>query len=260
LTAFIVLVAVFGPFVAPHSPDTPIGPPFASPSTRQLFGTDVLGRDVFSRTLWGGRTVVGISLAATILGFVVGIAIGLASASATGWADDAITGGMDVILAFPQIVLALLFVSMLGTNLYLITAVVALSHMPRVARLTRGMALGVMQMEFVQATAIIGIHQSRILAREVLPNISTPLFVEFGIRLSWTIAIVAGLSFVGFGVQPPTSDWGLAINENRNAIGIQPIVVLVPAICISIFAIGTNLLAEGVARASAGVDSTGTTR
>lgn len=257
LTAFIVLLALVGPLFAPHSPSEFVGPPFSAPSHAAPLGTDYLGQDVLSRVLWGGRSVLWMSLTATVLGVAIGVLIGLIAGYARSFLDDAIMGGTDVVLAFPQIVLALLFVSMLGPKLWLIVLIVAISHAPRIARLTRSVTLEVIHREFVEAAEVLGVPRRRILAREVLPNLTTPLMVESGLRLTWSIAIVAAISFLGFGIQPPNADWGLMVNENRNGLVIQPWALVAPVICIAVFTIGANLMTEGFARAVARIDHKG---
>lgn len=254
LTAIIVVIAVIGPSVAPHTPTEFVGPPFAKPSAAAVLGTDNLGRDVLSRVLYGGWSVLWMSIAATVIGVALGLAVGLLAGYSRPWVDDLAMGGSDVVLAFPQIVLALLFVSMLGPKLWLIVLLVAISHAPRIARLARSVTLETVQREFVQSAEVLGVRKRKILSREVLPNLTTPLMVEFGVRLTWSIGIIASISFLGFGIQPPNADWGLMINENRNGLSIQPWGVVVPVVMIAIFTIGTNLIAEGVSRAVAGID------
>jgi peptide/nickel transport system permease protein len=257
ITGLIVGVALFGHWFAPYPPGEFVAPPFSPPSDVATFGTDVLGRDVLSRVLYGGRTILWLSLAATVLGVAIGVFVGLVAGYSRSWLDELLMRCSDVVLAFPQIVLALLFVSVLGAKLWLIVLIVALSHAPRVARLTRAVTLDVVQREFVQASEVLGAPRRRILAREVLPNLTTPLMVESGLRLTrltWSIGIIAGLAFLGLGVQPPAADWGLMINENRPGLVTQPWGVVLPVICIALFAIGTNLMTEGVARAVAGID------
>ena len=168
--------------------------------------------------------------------------------------------GMDVILAFPQIVFVLLFVSLLGPKLGLIVVLVALTWVPQVARVARGITSDIVHREYVESAELIGLSRRRILAREILPNVTTPLMVEYGLRLTWSIALIAAISFLGFGIQPPNADWGLMINENRNILTIQPWAVVVPAACIAVFAIGTNFIAEGISRAVAGLDRQGGVR
>jgi peptide/nickel transport system permease protein len=247
----VILVAVAGPLLAPHTPVAPIVAPYSLPSGAAPLGGDALGRDVLSRVLWGGWSVVWMSVAATGLGFIAGIAIGLVAGYARNWLDDVLTGTMDVLLAFPAIVMTLLFVSMLGPKLWLITVIVALTHAPRVARLTRGITLEVAQREFIEAAEVIGVPRSRILISQILPNLTTPLTVEFTMRLTWSIGVIAAMSFLGYGIQPPNADWGLMINENRQGLVLQPWAVLAPILFIAAFAVGTNLIGEGLARAAA---------
>jgi peptide/nickel transport system permease protein len=157
---------------------------------------------------------------------------------------------LDVILAFPQLVLVLLFVAMLGQSPWLIALLVGVGWAPSVARITRGLALQIVKREFIEAVQLIGLTRARILLREILPNIATPLLVEYGLRMTWSIGVVAAVSFLGFGVQPPNADWGLMINENRNGLVIAPWGVVLPVVLIALFTIGTNLLAEGISRSS----------
>jgi peptide/nickel transport system permease protein len=152
------------------------------------------------------------------------------------------------VLAFPQIILVLLFVSMLGTKLWLVAVLIAVSWVPQVARVARGVTSEIVEREYIQAAEVIKTPARRILRKEVLPNIITPLAVEFGLRLTWSIALVAAISFLGFGIQPPNADWGLMISENREIITIQPLPLVVPAICIALLAIGTNFVTDGLAR------------
>jgi peptide/nickel transport system permease protein len=165
--------------------------------------------------------------------------------------DDALMRTMDVVLAFPQIILVLLFVSMLGTKLWLVAVLIAVSWVPQVARVARGVTSEIVEREYIQAAEAIKVPARRILRKEVLPNIITRVAVEFGLRLTWSIALVAAISFLGFGIQPPNADWGLMISENREIITIQPLPMLVPAGCIALLAIGTNFVTEGWARAVA---------
>jgi peptide/nickel transport system permease protein len=254
LTGLIVAIALLGPLVAPHSPTEFVGVPATGPAGDAVLGTDALGRDVLSRVLYGGRTVLWMSFASAALGVAFGVVVGLVAGYSRAWVDELLMRASDVVLAFPQIVLALLFVSMLGAKLWLIVLLVAISHAPRVARLVRSVTLEITRREFVEAAEILGVPRRRILAREVLPNLMTPLMVEFGLRLTWSIGIILGISFVGLGIQPPSADWGLMIGENRAALTTQPWGVLAPVACIAVFTIGTNLITEGIARAVAGID------
>jgi peptide/nickel transport system permease protein len=247
---------LIGPLFAPHDPTAFAGTPNASPSSNALLGTDNLGRDVLSRFLWGGRSILGLSVAATAIGLVLGVMIGLTAAYARSILDDLLMRGMDVILAFPSIVLALVAVATVGPKLWLITLVVGLTTMPRVARVTRGASLEIVERDYVQAAEAMGESRFKILTGELLPNITGPLMVESSLRLTYAIGLIAGMSFLGFGLQPPRADWGLMINENRLALTVQPWGVVMPVIAIALLTIGTSLIGDGIARAAAGIDRT----
>lgn len=254
LLVFTVALAILGPLLAPHAPTTFVGPPFSSPDGAAPLGTDYLGRDVLSVLLNGGRSLLWMAFAATTLGVAGGVALGMTAAYSRNLLDDLIMRLLDVLYAFPYIVLVLLFVSLLGSSSGLIVLLVAVGWLPGVARTTRGITLEVITRDFVHAAAVIGVPRRTILLREVLPNLSTPLMVEYALRLTWSIGVIAALSFLGFGIQPPASDWGLMINQNRAGLAADPWSVLAPIICIALFAIGTNLIADGISRSLAGVD------
>jgi peptide/nickel transport system permease protein len=254
IVTVIVLIAILGPVLAPHSPTAFVGLPNSGPSSHALFGTDQLGRDVWSRFLHGGLSLLGLAIAATAIGIVLGLIIGLTAAYGGGALDEALMRTSDVFLAFPPIVLALLVVSALGPKLWLLVVTVGISHAPRVARVMRGAALQVVERDFVKAAEAVGESRRRILFGELLPNVTSPLLVEIGLRLTYSIGLVAGLSFLGFGLQPPRADWGLMIYENRLAISVQPWGVLLPVLAIALLTIGTNLITDGIARAAIGLD------
>lgn len=257
LLMFIVIIALAGPLFAPYSPTVSVGAPFELPNSKALLGTDEIGRDVLSRVLYGGESVLWMSVAATAIGVGLGTVIGLLAGYSRSWVDGALMRPLDILLGFPQLVLVLLFVSVFGPSLPLIVFLVGLSWVPAVARVTRGMTLEIVRKEYVEAVEVLGVSRTYILLREVLPNIATPLLVEFGLRLSWSIAVIAGLGFLGFGLQPPAADWGVMINENRPGIGTQPFAAGSPAFCIAVFAIGANLVAEGIARLIASKEDAG---
>jgi peptide/nickel transport system permease protein len=254
LVLLLIATALFGPLVAPHDPTAFVGAPNSRPSSDAWLGTDYLGRDVLSRFLWGGRSILGLSTAATAIGLFLGVAIGLTAAYARSTLDDVLMRAMDVILAFPSIVLALVAVATVGPKLWLIVLVVGLTTMPRVARVTRGASLEIVERDYVQAAEAMGESRRKILTGELLPNITGPLMVEASLRLTYATALIAGLSFLGFGLQPPRADWGLMINENRLALSVQPWGVVVPVIAIALLTIGTSLVGDGISRASAGID------
>jgi peptide/nickel transport system permease protein len=257
LVFLLVATALIGPFFAPHDPAAFAGAPYAKPGGSTALGTDALGRDVLSRFLWGGRSILGLSAAATAIGLVLGVSIGLVAAYSRGLLDDVLMRTMDVILAFPSIVLALVAVSTVGPKLWLIVLVVGLTTMPRVARVTRGASAELVERDFVQAAEALGEPRAKLLLGELLPNITSPLMVEASLRLTYAIGLIASLSFLGFGRQPPAADWGLMINENQQGLTVQPWGVLMPVIAIALLTIGTSLIGDGLSRASAGIDRGG---
>jgi peptide/nickel transport system permease protein len=257
LVSLLVALALFGPFFAPHSPTDFAAVPFAHPSGAVPLGADNLGRDVLSRFLWGGRSILGLSLLATALGLTLGVSIGLLAAYTRSILDDVLMRAMDVILAFPSIVLALVVVATIGPKLWLLVLVVGLTTMPRVARVTRGASLEIVERDFVQAAEVLGESRTKILFGEILPSITSPLMVEASLRLTYSIGLIASLSFLGFGLQPPAADWGLMINENRQALTIQPWGAVMPVIAIALLTIGTSLIGDGLARAAIGIERGG---
>jgi peptide/nickel transport system permease protein len=256
LASFVVLVAVIGPFVAPYSPDTnaPLALDFAKPSAQFLLGTDVEARDVLSRVLDGGWVLLIMAACATALGIIGGAAAGVSAAYLRGVSDGIIMRTVDVILAFPQLVFALLLLSLLGPKLWLITIAVGVSHAPQVARVLRSATLDLSERDFVKAAELQGMRPAKVMWKEILPNLISPLTVEAGLRLTYSIVIVAGLSFLGFGQQPPAPNWGTMINENREGLSLNPWAVIVPALLIALLTIGTNTFTDAFARVAIGVD------
>jgi peptide/nickel transport system permease protein len=254
LAGVVAAIAVAGPLAAPHSPDALLTLTFAGPSGRFPLGSDFLGRDVLSRVLSGGGVLLLMAVLATALGVIAGSAAGIAAAYRRGRADGLIMRSVDVILAFPQLVFALLLVSLLGPRLWLIVAAVGVSHAPAVARVIRSAALDICERDYVRAAELQGLRPGRVMAREILPNLVSPLMVEAGLRLTYSIVIMSGLSFLGFGQPPPTASWGLMINENRVGLAVNPWAVIVPAALIAMLTIGTNTFTDAVARVAIGVD------
>jgi peptide/nickel transport system permease protein len=251
--ALVVLIAIIGPWIAPHPPNAFVALPYSHPSHAAPLGADYLGRDVLSRFLCGGRAILVLSLLATVIGLVGGILTGLVAAYAGGKVDEVLMRVMDILLAFPQIVLVLLLVAGFGPQLWLIVLTVALGHLPRVARVARAAAAEVVERDFVRAAEVLGESRTHLLLVEILPNMSSPLLVEFGLRLTYSIGLIAGVSFLGFGLQPPAADWGLMINENRIGVVIQPWPVVLPVAAIAVLTIGMNLITDGIARAAIGI-------
>jgi peptide/nickel transport system permease protein len=254
IVIFFTLLALIGPLVAPHGPTDFVGIPNSGPSSNAIFGTDHIGDDVFSRFLYGGRTVIGLALLTTALGVSLGVLIGLTAAYCGGVVDEVLMRISDVFLAFPQILFALLLIAAFGPKISLLILAVAITHAPRVARVMRGAGLQVVERDFVKAAEAVGERRWRIIFGELLPNVSSPLLVEIGLRLTYSIGLIAALSFLGFGLQPPKADWGLMISENRLSLTVQPWGVVLPVIAIALLTVGSNLVTDGIARAAIGLD------
>ena len=251
---FIVAIAVVGPHVAPYSPTEFVVAPYAKASAIAKLGGDNLGRDVLTRVLYGGRSVLILATIATAIGMILGVSLGLTAGYARTAIDEVIMRLLDVLLAFPSIVLVLLMVSVLGPQPWLIVLIVGVSHAPPLARVVHGVTQDVRQRDFVTAAESLGVSHLKIAFTEILPNITSPLVVEFGLRLTYSIGTIASLSFLGFGMQPPAADWGLMINENRMGLVIQPYAVFVPVMLIAILTIGVNLFSDGVGHALIGLE------
>jgi peptide/nickel transport system permease protein len=254
LIVFVLAVAAFGPLVAPYTPTEFVGPSFQHPSAIAKLGTDYLGRDVLTRVLYGGRTAIALALAATAIGMFFGMLLGILAGYSSRLVDETIMRLLDVLLAFPSIIFALLIIAMVGPRPWLIAIAVGISHVPGVARVARGVTLEVAGHDFIKAAKALGVSKLTIMRSQILPNITTPMFVDFGIRFGYSVSAIAALSFLGFGLQPPMADWGRMINENRIGISIQPFGVLAPVLLIAMVTIGANLTADGLARTIIGID------
>ena len=254
VVVLLIGLALIGPLFAPHSATGFVGAPFSGPSGVAPFGTDTLGRDVLSRFLDGGRTILAIAFAGTALGIAAGTALGLVCGYSRRVVDDIAMRLVDLLMAFPGIVLALLLLTIGGAQAWVLIGVVALSFMPHTSRVVRSSTMQLRDSDFVLYAQGTGTPTRRILFQEILPNIAGPLTVEFGLRLTQSIGTIAGLDYLGLGAQPPTADWGLMVQENQSGLISAPWSVLLPIIAIAALAIGVNLVTDGIAQASAGID------
>ena len=246
ITLLIVLLALLGPLLAPHGQNEVVGPPF---SHQGLLGTDYLGQDVLSRLMYGGTVILTIAVLGTLIGMVVGIVIGVGAAYTGGWWDEVIMRLNDVLLAFPQILLALVVLTAVAQpRAWMIIVLIGMSHAPRVARVARGIALSLVSRDFVYAAEALGERRSRVIVAEVLPNMNGPLLAEAGLRLTYSIGLVAALGFLGFATNPGAANWGQMIKENLLGLSTQTWSVLAPVLIIGAFTIGTNLVADGIAQ------------
>jgi len=242
-----IFLAIFGPYIAPYQVGelVPGASQFLPPSSETLLGTDVLGRDVFTRLLYGARLTIGIALVATVLGFVLGMAVGFSAAEIRGRYDDFVTWLIDVFLSFPPILLALIVIASLSSDLWVLIGTIAIIHSSRVARIGRSVAMNIAALEFVEVARARGEGLVSILVREIWPSTIRPLAVEFGLRMTYSILFLSSLSFLGLGIQPPDADWGSMVKENLN--GLQTgayLSVLAPALAIAILTVGVNLIVD----------------
>jgi ABC-type dipeptide/oligopeptide/nickel transport system permease subunit len=248
LLLFVLALAVFGPFVAPHSPTEPIGIPFEGPSADAPLGYDVLGRDVLSRILWGGRSVLALAGVATLIAYLAGGVVGLVAGYSRSLVDPALMRGADVLIAFPALLFILVLVTGAGTSKAALVAGVAIVQAPLVARIIRTATLEQSMRGFVEAAVARGERTTAILRREILPNIVSPIAADFGLRFTYSIILVASVNFFGLGLQPPDADWALIISENRDGLTLNPWVILVPAALVALLTISLNLVGDSIAR------------
>jgi peptide/nickel transport system permease protein len=244
LLVLVLLVAFVGPFVAPHDPAKPIGLPGETPHAGAPLGTDGLGRDVLSRVLHGGTSVIGLALAAAALSYLGGLAVGLAAGYSRRLADAFLMRGMDVLLAFPPLLFALVLVTGAGTGVGVLIVAVGLVQMPGISRMVRAATLEVSVRGYVEAAVARGERTPAILGREILPNITAPVVADFGLRFTYAIIIIASMNFLGLGLTPPAADWGLMVAENRQFISLNLWGVLAPALMLALLTVAVNLVGD----------------
>jgi ABC-type dipeptide/oligopeptide/nickel transport system permease subunit len=246
--AFMTAVALLGALVAPYDPAALTGLSFSPPSADHLFGTDSLGRDVLSRVLAGGRTAVLLAVTSILVAEAIGCTIGLVAGYRRGFVDSVLMRANDVLLAFPALLLVLVLAAGLGPGVTVLVVGVAVVNIPGIARLTRASTLGVVTAGYVESAVTRGESTAAILRREILPNIGPTIVADAGVRFAGAFLIIAGLNFIGIGVQPPAADWATMIAENRSYITLQPWTVVAPTACIALFAISVNIVGEAFAR------------
>jgi len=247
------IVAATGPFWAPYGPaQIQTGPPLSSMSWQHPFGTDQLGRDVFSRAVNGGHIVILLSISGTFLGLVIGAIIGLFSGYVGGWVDEVLQRLLEAMISIPFLVLALIAIVAVGPalsgNPVLLVLIVALIYSPRIARMARAAALDIVTRDFVTVARLRGESAWSVMRRELLPNATSVLLVEFALRAGYAPILIGSLGFLGFGLRPPTPEWGLMMSENRSLIIFSPMTVLGPGLMLASLVVGLNLFTEGFAR------------
>jgi peptide/nickel transport system permease protein len=251
LAMFVVLlvVIVVGPWIAPYGPlSIGVGAPLHGPSAQHLLGTDDFGRDILSRVLAGGRGVITVPFVATSIAFVVGATIGIVAAFRSGLFDTVVTRLLDMSLALPPLLVVLIIISGLGGSSFVQAISIAIVFIPRIARVTRGAAQSVASNEYVEIARARGEGALSISLREILPNITGMLTVEFAVRFTYAILFVATLNFLGVGAQPPSPNWGLMVSNGLEIMGIVPFAAIAPAAGIALLSISLNMIADAGAR------------
>jgi peptide/nickel transport system permease protein len=250
IVAVHVLVALLAPVLTSYDPvANDASHALLGPGWEHWAGTDQYGRDVLARVLYGGRYALGVSLAATVLTVALGTVIGCAAALRGGWFDDVLGRVLDAVLSIPALLALLVVVTALGTGPSVIVLAVAVVFVPQVVRVVRGAALAVVPADYVTAARARGERTWPVLRREILPNITDVVCVEFAMRASWVVLLISSLSFLGFGADPPTPDWGLMVAENRTAITVVPMASIAPIIALATLVVGLNLAADGLSKA-----------
>ncbi|MDR7417374.1 MAG: ABC transporter permease [Armatimonadota bacterium] len=247
LLLVVGLAAIFAPSVAPYEPDAQgVGDPFAPPSARFLFGTDQFGRDIFSRVVYGGRISLQIGVVAVVIGGSVGLLLGSLAGYVGGWADETVMRFIDIMLAFPGILLAIAVVIMLGPSLHNMMIAVGVGTVPTFARVVRASVLEARERDYVAAAHALGVSDVTILARHILPNIMAPFIVLATLDVATAILSGTALSYLGMGAKPPTSEWGLMLSDGRSFIRHAWWVGTFPGLAITVTVIGINLLGDGL--------------
>jgi peptide/nickel transport system permease protein len=239
-----VTVAILAPLLAPFGETELVGGPFEPWGEPFLLGTDQLGRDMLSRLIFGARNTIGIAFLTTALAFGLGGMLGLMAAVLGGWTDQLLSRGIDVLMAIPQLIFALVLLSILGSSVLNLVVIIAVLDSTRVFRLTRAVAMNVVVMDFVEAARLQGERLVWVMTREVLPNILPPLVAEFGLRFCFVFLTISALSFLGLGIQPPTADWGAMVRENATLITYGDVTPLLPAGAIALLTVAVNFVVD----------------
>jgi peptide/nickel transport system permease protein len=245
----VLFVIAFGRFFTPYPPnEVNVGPPTAPPSSAHLLGTDDLSRDVFSRLLVGGGTIIVIPLIAVTLAWLIGGTLGMLAAYRGGRTDAAITRTYDLLMSLPPLLIVLVAIAALGTSPVVLVLTIMLVYLPRMGRLVRGATQGVITSEYVAAAQARGERTGSMLFREILPNIMAPTTADFALRITYAVIFVATLNFLGLGVQPPKADWGVMIHDHYGFFTTAPVATFAPAAAIALLSISLNLIADALTR------------
>jgi peptide/nickel transport system permease protein len=247
------IAGVFAPIIAPYGEAEVISSAFAPADENMLLGADQLGRDMFSRIIYGARNTVGLALLATMLAFAMGATAGLYAATKGGVLDQLLGRIVDVIMSIPSLIFSLLLLSIFGTSTTVIIIVIAIIYAPRVFRLARSVGGNVVVMDYIEAAKLRGEGTWYLIRKEILPNSTAPLVAEFGLEFCFVFLLVAGLSFLGLGIQPPTADWGSMVRENATLISFGEITPLIPAGAIALLTVAVNFVVDWMLDRSSGL-------
>ena len=239
-----VFAAVFTPYIAPYTETEIVGDVWLPMSWDHPLGTDHLGRDLLTRLLYGARNTIAIAFITTMLSFMVGTILGFFAATMGGWTDLTLSRMVDILMAFPTLIFALIALSVVGTSVASLIIIIALLDSTRVYRLSRAVAMDIAVMEYVEAARVRGEKIWWLMRQEILPNAMPPLVAEFGLRFCFVFLFIAALSFLGLGIQPPTADWGGMVRENAGAITFGIFIPLWPAGAIAFLTVGVNLIVD----------------
>lgn len=246
VTGGFFLMAIFAPLIAPYGLAEIVGDVWEPRSAEHWLGTDNIGRDLLTRMIYGGRTTIMIATLATILSFTLGSFLGFTAAVIGGWVDQLMSRLVDLMMSIPSLIFALVVLSVMPVTMLVLILVMGLLDATRVYRLSRAVAVDINVMDYVEAAKLRGEKRTWIIFREILPNALSPLIAELGLRFIFAVLFLSTLSFLGLGVQPPASDWGGMVKENKEGIVFGIGAALVPAAAISILAISVNLVADWV--------------
>ena len=248
-----VFVAVLAPVLAPYKETAIVGASYELLSDEYRLGTDNIGRDMLTRLIFGARNTIGIAFATVLLAFIVGGTLGMLAAILGGWYDLVIGRIVDILMAIPSLVFALLLLTVFGTSIPSLVIIIALLDSTRVFRISRSAAMNVVVMEFVEAARLRGEGMAWIIRKELLPNITAPLLAEFGLRFCFVFLFIASLSFLGLGIQPPLADWGSMVRENATLITYNDITPLLPAVAIAGLTVAVNFVVDWMLHLSSGL-------
>ena len=239
-----VFIAVFAPILTPYGESQIVGPEFDVWGDKFILGTDNLGRDMLTRLIYGARNTLGIAFMTTVLAFIVGGGLGLLASILRGWVDQVLSRIIDIFMAIPVLIFALVLLTIFGSSVQNLIIIIALLDSTRVFRLARAVGMNVAVMDFVEVAKLRGEGLPWIMFREILPNIMPPLVVEFGLRFCFVFLLIAALSFLGVGIQPPTADWGSMVRDNATLITYGDITPLLPAAAIALLTVGVNFVVD----------------